>query len=54
MFFLGRSFQVVGMLILLEALYFGIIQGSMGREMTFLVIGGAVFYLVRMIEARAH
>ncbi|HHT9119351.1 MAG TPA: hypothetical protein ACFYD3_02260 [Candidatus Hypogeohydataceae bacterium YC41] len=41
------------MLLCLEALYFGIFQGSMGKEMTFLVLGGVVFLLGRFIERRA-
>jgi len=51
---LGRLFQIVGILLVLEALYFGIILDSMGKEMTFLVMGGAVFYLGRIIEGRGH
>lgn len=51
---MGRLFQIVGLLLVLEALYFGIVQESMGKEMTFLVMGGAVFYLGRIIESRAH
>lgn len=50
---LGRLFQVAGMLLCLEALYFGIFQGSMGKEMMFLVLGGVVFLLGRFIEGRA-
>ena len=52
--FLGRLFQLVGLLLVLEALYYGIVLDSMGKEMTFLIIGGAVFYLGRMIEARGQ
>lgn len=51
---MGRLFQIVGILLVLEALYFGIILDSMGKEMTFLVMGGAVFYLGRIIEGRGH
>lgn len=51
---LGRLFQIVGILLVLEALYFGIILDSMGKEMTFLIMGGAVFYLGRIIEGRGH
>lgn len=51
---MGRLFQIVGLLLVLEALYFGIVLESMGKEMTFLVMGGAVFYLGRIIEGRAH
>jgi hypothetical protein len=50
---LGRLLQVVGMLLCLEALYFGLFVGSMGKEMTFLMLGGAVFLLGRFIEGRA-
>ncbi len=41
------------MLLCLEALYFGIFQESMGKEMTLLVLGGVVFSLGRFIESRA-
>ena len=50
---LGRLCQIIGLLLVLEALYFGIFQGSMGKEMGFLVIGGIVFYIGRIIEGRA-
>lgn len=53
MVILGRLFQVVGMLLCLEALYFGIFRESMGKEMMFLVLGGVVFLLGRFIEGRA-
>ncbi|MCP4363716.1 MAG: hypothetical protein GY800_00205 [Planctomycetes bacterium] len=52
--FLGRSFQLVGLLLVLEALYYGIVLDSMGKEMSFLIVGGAVFYLGRMIEERGQ
>ncbi|MHC4196426.1 MAG: hypothetical protein ACYSRP_00765 [Planctomycetota bacterium] len=54
MVFLGRSFQLVGLLLVLEALYYGIVLDSMGKEMSFLIVGGAVFYLGRMIEGRGQ
>lgn len=50
---LGRIFQIVGLLLVLEALYFGIFRGSMGKEMGFLVVGAAVFYIGRIIEGKA-
>jgi hypothetical protein len=50
---LGRLCQIIGLLLVLEALYFGIFRGSMGKEMGFLVIGGIVFYIGRIIEGRA-
>ncbi len=52
--FLGRAFQLVGLLLVLEALYYGIVLDSMGKEMSFLIVGGAVFYLGRMVEARGQ
>ncbi|HHT9131590.1 MAG TPA: hypothetical protein ACFYED_03805 [Candidatus Tripitaka californicus] len=51
---LGRLFQVAGMLLCLEALYFGIFQESMGKEMMLFVSGGAVFLLGRFVEGRAR
>lgn len=51
---LGRIFQIVGLLLVLEALYFGIFRGSMGKEMGFLVVGAAVFYIGRIIEGRTR
>ena len=49
----GRLLQVAGILLVLDALYCGIVLDSMGKEMTLLVIGGAVFYFGRMLEGRA-
>ncbi|HHT9141128.1 MAG TPA: hypothetical protein ACFYEA_08140 [Candidatus Tripitaka californicus] len=51
---LGRLFQVAGMLLCLEALYFGIFQESMGKEMMLFISGGAVFLLGRFVEGRAR
>ncbi|MCB7128661.1 MAG: hypothetical protein NOU37_00430 [Candidatus Brocadiales bacterium] len=51
--FTGWLFMLAGLLLVLDALYCGIMLGSMKKEMILLFIGVVVFYLGRMIEARA-
>lgn len=40
----SRLLQILGIILLAYALYFGIVAGSMARELTLLCIGGIVFY----------
>ncbi|MDN3510245.1 MAG: hypothetical protein QY310_02455 [Candidatus Jettenia sp. CY-1] len=49
---LGRIVQIVGMIVALDALYFGIVRDSMKLEVLLLFIGAVIFYLGRSLEKR--
>ncbi len=51
--FAGRLFMLAGLLLVLDALYYGIMLESMKKEMILLFIGIVVFYLGRFIDVRA-
>lgn len=48
-----RIIQILGMVLTLEALYFGIARDSMKLEILFLFIGGMIFYVGRIFERRS-
>ena len=45
LFILSRFLQVLGIVLLAYALYFGIAADSMSKELMLLAIGGSVFYI---------
>ncbi len=45
-----RIMQIIGIILVFNALYFGIARDSMKTEVLFLFIGGMVFYVGRMFE----
>ncbi len=45
-----KFFQILGMLLLIEGLYLGIVKHSMDLELICVGIGIAVFYLGRWLE----
>ncbi len=47
-----KFFQIIGMLLLIEGLYFGIVKHSMNIELMCVGIGIAVFCLGRWMEKR--
>ncbi len=49
---LSRILQIVGIILVLYALYFGIAKDSMKLEILFLFIGAMVFYVGRIFERR--
>ncbi|HLE88032.1 MAG TPA: hypothetical protein VI727_10260 [Candidatus Brocadiaceae bacterium] len=50
---IARILQIVGIILVLEALYFGIAKDSMKTEIVFLFIGGMIFYVGRIFERRS-
>ena len=50
---IARILQIVGIILVLEALYFGIAKDSMKMEVVFLFIGGMIFYVGRIFERRS-
>ncbi len=48
----ARILQIIGIIVVLEALYFGIVKDSMKMEVLFLFIGGMIFYVGRIFERR--
>jgi hypothetical protein len=48
-----RILQILGMILALEALYFGIAKDSMKLEILFLFIGGMIFYVGRIFERKS-
>ena len=48
----ARILQIIGIILVLEALYFGIAKDSMKMEVVFLFIGGMIFYAGRIFEKR--
>ncbi|HHT9108233.1 MAG TPA: hypothetical protein ACFYEF_07250 [Candidatus Wunengus sp. YC63] len=49
---IARILQVIGIILVLDALYFGIAKDSMKMEILLLFIGGMVFYAGRIFERR--
>ncbi|TLD41361.1 MAG: hypothetical protein JETT_2368 [Candidatus Jettenia ecosi] len=49
---LGRIIQIIGMIVVLDALYFGIARDSMKVEVLLLFIGAVIFYLGRSFEKK--
>ena len=49
---IARILQIIGIIIVLDALYFGIAKDSMKMEILLLFIGGMVFYAGRIFERR--
>jgi len=50
---IARILQIIGIILVLEALYFGIAKDSMKMEVVFLFIGGMIFYVGRIFERRS-
>lgn len=48
-----RILQIIGIILVFEALYFGIVKDSMKKEVLFLFIGAVVFYVGRYFESKA-
>ena len=48
----ARILQIIGIVLVLEALYFGIAKDSMKMEVVFLFLGGVIFYVGRGFEKR--
>ncbi|MBE7445390.1 MAG: hypothetical protein HS132_09145 [Planctomycetia bacterium] len=48
----AKIVQLVGIILVLNALYFGIGKDSMKIEVFLLFIGGMVFYVGRIVEKR--
>lgn len=49
---IARILQVIGIILVLDALYFGIAKDSMKIEVLLLFIGGVIFYVGRIFEKR--
>ena len=49
---IARILQIIGIILVLDALYFGIAKDSMKMEVLLLFIGGMVFYVGRIFEKR--
>ena len=49
---IARILQVIGIILVLDALYFGIAKDSMKMEVLLMFIGGMVFYAGRIFESR--
>ncbi len=49
---IARILQIIGIIIVLDALYFGIAKDSMKMEVLLMFIGGMVFYAGRIFERR--
>lgn len=49
---IARILQIIGIIIVLEALYFGIVKDSMKMEVLFLFIGAMIFYVGRIFEKK--
>lgn len=48
----ARILQIIGIILVLDALYFGIAKDSMKMEVLLMFIGGMVFYAGRIFERR--
>ncbi|KKO20579.1 MAG: hypothetical protein L3J18_12880 [Candidatus Brocadia sp.] len=48
----AKILQLIGIILALNALYFGIAQDSMKTEVLLLFLGGMIFYVGRMFEKR--
>lgn len=49
---IGRILQIIGIIIVLDALYFGIAKDSMKMEVLLLFVGGMIFYVGRYFDRR--
>lgn len=49
---IGRIVQIIGIIVVLDALYFGIAKDSMKTEVLMLFIGSIIFYAGRIFEKR--
>lgn len=49
---IARILQITGIILVLDALYFGIAKDSMKTEVLLLFIGGVIFYVGRIFERR--
>lgn len=49
---IGRIVQIIGIIVVLDALYFGIGKDSMKMEVLMLFIGSIIFYVGRLFEKR--
>ncbi|GAN32920.1 MAG: hypothetical protein UZ01_02147 [Candidatus Brocadia sinica] len=49
---LAKILQIIGIIVVLDALYFGIAKDSMKLEVLLLFIGGMIFYVGRIFEKR--
>ena len=49
---IARILQVIGIILVLDALYFGIAKDSMKIEVLLMFIGGMVVYAGRIFEKR--
>jgi len=49
---LGRIVQIMGIIVVLDALYYGIAKDSMKTEVLMLFIGSVIFYVGRIFEKR--
>lgn len=49
----AKIVQLIGIVFVLNALYFGIAKASMKVEVLLLFIGGMIFYAGRIIEKRS-
>jgi len=49
---IGRIVQIIGIIVVLDALYFGIAKDSMKTEVLMLFIGSIIFYVGRIFEKR--
>lgn len=48
----AKILQIIGIILVLNALYFGIARDSMKMEVFLLFLGGMIFYVGRMFEKR--
>ena len=48
----ARILQIIGIIVALDALYFGIVKDSMKMEVLMLFIGSMIFYAGRIFERR--
>lgn len=49
---LAKILQIIGIIVVLDALYFGIVKDSMKMEVLLLFIGGMIFYVGRIVEKK--
>lgn len=49
---LARILQIIGIIVVLDALYYGIARDSMKMEVLLLFIGSMIFYVGRIVEKR--
>jgi hypothetical protein len=50
---IARILQILGMLLLVEGLYFGIFKHSMNKEIMCVGIGIVVFYIGRLLQKKS-